>query len=123
MTKFDALEVVRFLDQTSIDLINISGGTYFPGAKASSDSTGGGPYFLDFSRLEKAVTKVHLISTGGFKTLNQAVDAVASGAVDMVGLGCAMALNPRLANDCFGYNIYKAFSIPIAATSCELKPF
>jgi hypothetical protein len=36
--------------------------------------------------------------TGGFKRREQVVDAVASGAVDMVGLARAMVLNPRLAD-------------------------
>ena len=97
LTEDDALEVVRLLDQTSIDLIDISGGTYFPGAKASSDGSGKGPYFLDFTRRAKGVTKVPLMATGGFKKREQAVDAVASGAVDIVGLARAMVLDPRLA--------------------------
>jgi 2,4-dienoyl-CoA reductase-like NADH-dependent reductase (Old Yellow Enzyme family) len=97
LTEVDALEAVRLLDQTSIDLIDVSGGTYFPGAKASSDGSGRGPYFLDFARRAKEVTKVPLMATGGFKKRAQAVDAVASGAIDMVGLARAMVLNPRLA--------------------------
>ncbi len=98
LTELDALEVVHLLDQTSIDLIDISGGTYFPGAKASSEgSSNRGPYFLDFARRAKGVTDVPLMATGGFKRREQAVDAVASGAVDMVGLARAMVLNPRLA--------------------------
>lgn len=96
LTESDALDVVRLLDQTSIDLIDISGGTYFPGAKASADGWRRGPYFLDFARLAKEVTKVPLMVTGGFKKREQAVDAVASGDVDIVGLGRAMVLNPRL---------------------------
>jgi len=97
LTEVDALDVVRLLDRTSIDLIDVSGGTYFPGAKASSDGSSRGPYFLDFARHAKGVTKVPVMLTGGFKRRDQAVDAVASGAVDMVGLARAMALNPRLA--------------------------
>ena len=97
LTQDDALEVVRLLDQTSIDLIDISGGTYFPGAKASSEGSSRGPYFLDFARLAKGVTNVPLMSTGGFKRREQAVDAVDSGAVDMVGIARGMVLDPRLA--------------------------
>ena len=98
LTEVDALEVVRLLDQTSIDLIDISGGTYFPGAKASSEGTSSGPYFIDFARRAKGVTTVPLILTGGFKKRDQAIEALASGAADMVGLGRAMALDPRLAD-------------------------
>lgn len=98
LVEADALEVVRLLDQTTIDLIDISGGTYFPGAKASSDGSARGPYFLDFARLAKGVTNVPLMLTGGFKRRDQAVEAIASGAADMVGLARVMALNPGVAN-------------------------
>lgn len=98
LTEIDAMEVVRLLDQTSIDLIDVSGGTYFPGAKASSDGTSNtGPYFLDFCRHAKELTNVPIAVTGGFKRREQAEEALASGAVDMVSLGRAMVLNPRLA--------------------------
>jgi len=99
LTGVDALEVVRLLDQSSVDLIDISGGTYFPGAKASSDGVSdSGPYFLDFARRAKRVTDVPLMLTGGFERREQAVDAVTSGAVDVVSLARAMVLNPRLAD-------------------------
>ena len=97
LTEDDALEVVRLLDQTSVDLIDISGGTYFPGAKASSDGPSDGePYFLKFAQRAKGVTDVPIMLTGGFKRRDQAVDAVVSGAVDMVSLARAMVLDPRL---------------------------
>ena len=97
LTEDDALEVVRLLDQTSVDLIDISGGTYFPGAKASSEGSSRGPYFVDFARRAKGLTKLPLMATGGFKKREQATDAVASGAVDMVGIARAMVLDPQLA--------------------------
>ena len=97
LTETDALEVVRLLDQASIDLIDISGGTYFPGAKASSDGSSREPYFIDFARSAKGVTNVPLMASGGFKRREQAVNAVASGAVDMVGIARAMVLDPQLA--------------------------
>lgn len=99
LTEVDALEAVRLIDQTAIDLIDISGGTYFPGAKASSEGASQGPYFLDFARQAKRITKVPLMVTGGFKAREQAVEAIASRAVDMVGLARAMVLNPQLAKD------------------------
>ena len=98
LTEEDALEVVRLVGRTSVDLIDISGGTYFPGARASSDGVSdSGPYFLNFARRAKGVTDVPLMLTGGFRRREQAVDALASGAVDMVSLARAMVLDPRLA--------------------------
>ncbi|MEH6477943.1 MAG: hypothetical protein V7727_19790 [Sneathiella sp.] len=92
----DALEVIAALNRTSIDLIDISGGTYFPGAKAASDGTGNGPYFLGFAKRARTVTTKPLMLTGGLKTRTQADNAVASGAVDIVGLARALVLEPSL---------------------------
>lgn len=99
LTQEDALDAIRILNQTSIDLIELSGGTYFPGAKSNSDSSGGGPYFVNFSQRAQDVTSVPLVVTGGFKTRTEALRSLASGAVDMVGVARAMILNPSLAND------------------------
>ena len=98
LTETDALEAVRLLDQTSIDLIDISGGTYFPGAKASSEGSSRGPYFLDFARLARDITDIPVMLTGGIKRREQAIDAIGSGAADMVGLARAMVLNPGIAD-------------------------
>ena len=99
LTQTDALEVVRMLNNTSIDLIDVSGGTYFPGAKSSSDSpSNSGPYFIDFAKQAKANTKIPIMATGGFEKRDQAIDALETGSVDMVSLARAMALNPDLAN-------------------------
>jgi len=96
--KDDALCVVAALDETGIDLIDISGGTYFPGARSASDSAGAGPYFMDFAEHARPLTRKPLMLTGGFKTLQQAADAVASGIVDMVGLARALVLDPDIPN-------------------------
>ena len=92
----DALKVVEALDRSSVDLIDISGGTYFPGAKSASDGAGRGPYFIEFAKRARKVTTKPLMLTGGFKTRTQAEDAVASGAVDVVGLARALVLEPTL---------------------------
>ena len=100
LTEEDAMKMIAIIDQTSIDLIDISGGTYFPGAPASSDSSAGsGPYFVEFAERAKQITSIPIMATGGFKTRQQAVDAIESGAVDMVSIGRAMVLNPSLAKD------------------------
>ena len=93
----DALVAVSLLGDEGVDLIDISGGTYFPGARASSDRRSSGPYFLEFVRRARTVTDTPLMVTGGFKTRAEAADAVATGATDIVGLARAMALDPDVA--------------------------
>ncbi len=92
----DALKVTAALDRSSIDLLDISGGTYFPGAASASDGAGRGPYFLDFARRARGLTRKPLMLTGGFKTRAQAEDALAGGAIDIVGLARALVLEPSL---------------------------
>ncbi|GLO62816.1 oxidoreductase [Vibrio sp. MACH09] len=97
LSQEEALEVIGILDKTSLDLIEISGGSYFPGATPSSDSASNGPYFVDFANKAKALTRIPLVVTGGFKTRDQAVENLSTGIVDFIGLGRALALNPDLA--------------------------
>lgn len=92
----EALEVISALDSTGLDLIDISGGTYFPGARSASDRTGGGPYFVDFARRARPLTRIPLMVTGGFKTMLQVTDAIEQHGVDMVGLARALVLDPTL---------------------------
>ncbi|MEY8095816.1 NADH:flavin oxidoreductase/NADH oxidase family protein [Falsihalocynthiibacter sp. S25ZX9] len=94
----DALQVVAALDKSSVDIIDISGGTYFPGAKSASDGAGRGPYFIAFAKRARTVTSKPLMLTGGFKTRAQAEEAVLSGAVDVIGLARALVLEPTLPN-------------------------
>lgn len=117
LTEDDALAVVRRLDQTSIDLIDISGGTYFPGAASSSDRvSSSGPYFIDFARRAKAATTIPIMVTGGFKTRRQATKAIATSCADAIGLARAMALTPTLANqwlsDAGGDPAFPTFNAP-----------
>ena len=94
----EALAVISALGNTRIDLIDISGGTYFPGAKSASDRASSGPYFLDFAKRARERTDKPLMVTGGFKTLNQAVKAISSGDADLIGLARALVLYPDLPN-------------------------
>ncbi|MFQ6548122.1 oxidoreductase [Aestuariibius sp. 2305UL40-4] len=91
----EALAVITALDGSGIDLIDISGGTYFPGARSASDRAGGGAYFLDFAEKARPLTRKPLMVTGGFKTQQQAADALDRG-VDVIGLARALVLDPAL---------------------------
>lgn len=96
LTENDALKVVAGLTGTGVDLLDISGGTYFPGALASSERTSSGPYFVDFARAARKLTEIPLMVTGGFKRREEAEAAVQSGALDVVGLARGFVLDPSL---------------------------
>ncbi len=121
LTETDALAHIRLLDKTSLDLIEISGGTYFPGAKSSSDSLSKGVYYKDFAKRAKAITGIPLMLTGGVKNLTDALSLLSGSSLsnssfsgndaDLVGLARAMVLNPNLANDWFE-NINQVLDFP-----------
>ncbi|MBN3561164.1 NADH:flavin oxidoreductase/NADH oxidase family protein [Aliamphritea spongicola] len=99
LTQQDALQTIKLLDETSLDLIELSGGTYFPGAKSSSDSAAKGPYYLEFAAQARQVTDIPLMVTGGFKSREEAADALSSSSTDLIGVARATILNPTLARD------------------------
>ena len=64
--------------------------------RGSSDDE---PYFLGFARRARRVTDVPLMLTGGFTRREQAVDAVAGGAVDIVRSGACHGPRPQARGD------------------------
>ncbi|WP_300061087.1 oxidoreductase [uncultured Roseobacter sp.] len=96
LTEPEALALVDELEASPIDMIEISGGTYFPGAASSSDGSGSGPYFAAFAKEARRRTQRPLMLTGGVKTLGQALDLLTSGDIDAIGLARALVLYPDL---------------------------
>ena len=95
----DSLKVVEALENTSIDLIDISGGTYFPGAKSASDKASKRPYFLDYAEQARKLTSKPIMITGGFKQLDQAITGLNAGNIDYIGLARAFIVAPSLPTD------------------------
>lgn len=99
----ESLDVIRALADAGIDQIEISGGTYEAPAMAGKrqpavkESTRRREaYFLEFAEKARAAVKTPLLLTGGFRSLAGMADAIASGAVDFVGLARSLAVEPDL---------------------------
>lgn len=97
----ESIEVVHALAAEGIDLLEISGGTYSsaamlgvdPSLKASTRQREA--YFLDYAhRVRAGLPSLPLMLTGGFRTAEAMNDAVASGAIDVVGLGRPLTVEP-----------------------------
>ncbi|MEL6586310.1 MAG: oxidoreductase [Pseudomonadota bacterium] len=98
LSEGEALQVAEALDDTTIDLLDISGGTYFPGAPSASDRTTQGAYFAGFAQSARRVFRKPIMLTGGVKTARQALDIITDGTADVVGLARALVLYPDLPN-------------------------
>lgn len=104
----DCLQVVRWLEEAGLDLLEISGGNYeepsMMGSKTSegtavADSTvKREAYFMEYAEQIRKVSKVPLMVTGGFRSKAAMEAALASGALDVVGLGRPMCVETDLPN-------------------------
>ena len=104
-TEEESLETVQALAQAGTDLIEVSGGTYeAPAMSGGIEDTRNAStlareaYFLDFAaKAREAAPGVTLMVTGGFRTVNGMNAALASGALDIVGLARLLAIEPDAA--------------------------
>ncbi|MEL6872009.1 MAG: oxidoreductase [Pseudomonadota bacterium] len=95
----DAAAVIAMaMTAASIDLVDISGGTYFPGANPASDARSTGPYFAGFAKRIRKQTPCPIMLTGGFKSYDLAVETLSATGVDVIGLARPLVLNPELAS-------------------------
>ncbi|WP_416897630.1 MAG: NADH:flavin oxidoreductase/NADH oxidase family protein [Minwuia sp.] len=104
----DSLQVVQWLEQAGIDHLEISGGNYEePSMMGSKTSEGRSvaestvkreAYFLDYAEKIRGVTKLPLMVTGGFRSRAGMEEALASGALDMIGLGRPMCVDTDAPN-------------------------
>jgi len=106
-TEEESLGVVSALAKRGIDLVEISGGTYespvmAKGTKAKATTAAREAYFLDYAAKVRASVKVPLAVTGGFRTRAGIEGALASGAIDVAGLGRALALDPDFSKKLLG---------------------
>ncbi|MDD2976991.1 NADH:flavin oxidoreductase/NADH oxidase family protein [Aquabacterium sp.] len=106
-TEDESLDTIRALAEAGIDLIEISGGTY-EAPTMTGVKTAGAPvkdstrqreaYFLAFAEKARQAVSVPLVVTGGFRSLEGMATALTSGAVDLVGLARAVAIEPDVVN-------------------------
>ncbi len=98
----ESMAVVEALDAEGIDLLEVSGGTYESAVMFSEttpvkeSSKKREAFFLDYAERVRALTRAPIMVTGGFRTAAGMNDALASGALDVVGLARPLAVEPDL---------------------------
>lgn len=114
--------VALWLELAGIDMIEVSGGNYEqprmidfdrkdPLAAAKRESTRQREaYFLDFVPKLRRGVKIPVMVTGGFRTVTAMKDAVTRDAVDVIGLGRPMVIDPDAARKILSGEIDRLYS-------------
>lgn len=105
----DCLKLVEMLNAESIDLLEVSGGTYeqpqLLGLQGKADSAMSvkrestakrEAYFLDYAKAIRQVAKMPLLMPGGFRSRETMEAALASGDIDVIGLARPLCTDPNL---------------------------
>jgi 2,4-dienoyl-CoA reductase-like NADH-dependent reductase (Old Yellow Enzyme family) len=103
----DSLQVARWLQEASVDLIEVSGGTYeqpklvgLAGIEEEApqniavSTLQREAYFVDFALAMQDAVDIPLMVTGGFRTRAAMEQALSSGAADLIGLARPLCYQP-----------------------------
>ena len=107
-TEEESLQVVQMLDREKIDLLEISGGTYekvvffmmnedHVDVKESTKLREA--YFIDFAKKVRAISKIPLLITGGFRSFNFCNEVLKNGELDLVGMARPFITNRNEISD------------------------
>lgn len=97
----DAQQVVKMLNDLSVDLVELSGGSYeapaMQGQARDGRTLAREAYFLEFAQEIGKVAHMPIMVTGGIRRKPVAEQVIDSG-IDMVGIATALAIDPNLPN-------------------------
>jgi len=95
----DARQVIQWLNDCQVDLVELSGGSYeapaMQGAARDGRTLAREAYFLEFAKEMLSTARMPLMVTGGIRSPHVAEQVIASG-VAMVGIATALAIDPQL---------------------------
>lgn len=95
----DARQVVLWLNELPVDLVELSGGSYeapaMQGDARDGRTLAREAYFLDFARDIAAIARMPVMVTGGIRRL-AVVEQVLANGVAMAGIATALAVDPTL---------------------------
>ena len=90
LTEEESLQVITYLDELGIDLLEISGGTYEQTAfllmNAKESTRKREAYFIDFAKKVRSISSIPLMVTGGFRSYEFCNEVLRSGEVDLIGM-------------------------------------
>ncbi|MCA9614244.1 MAG: NADH:flavin oxidoreductase/NADH oxidase family protein [Myxococcales bacterium] len=108
----ESLQVLHWLQGDGLDLVEISGGSYESRVMLDKPLSDREAFFLDYARKARAAVDIPLMVTGGFRSRAIMEQALAQGALDVVGLARPFTHNPDVARDLCTGRIVRAEDPP-----------
>lgn len=112
-TEEESMRVLRMLREDGIDLVEISGGSYESRVMLSQADSGRDAFFLDYAKKARAEVDIPLMVTGGFRKRAAMENALANGALDVIGMARPFTNNPRIALDLLEARTSRAADPPV----------
>lgn len=134
----ESIKVVQWLNGLGIDLLEVTGGSYekpqmigyervvgndaySPKQNASVAKTlKREAYFLEYAKVIREVARMPLMVTGGFRTRVAMEEALASGAIDVIGLARPFVVSPLIAKALLKGDVE---SVPNVEEKLARKPY
>lgn len=109
----ESMHVLAMLQQDGIDLVEISGGSYESRVMLDKADNSREAFFLDYAKKARAEVDIPLMVTGGFRSRSIMEDALAGGALDVVGMARPFTNNPQVARDLLESRTERAADPPV----------
>jgi 2,4-dienoyl-CoA reductase-like NADH-dependent reductase (Old Yellow Enzyme family) len=104
----ESMQVVRWLSDAGLDLLEISGGSYEQmsmvglgedaprtGRAVAASTAAREAYFLDYAQKVRPLVKMPLMITGGMRSARTMNEALTSGACEVIGIGRPICVAPE----------------------------
>ncbi|HEX7760024.1 MAG TPA: NADH:flavin oxidoreductase/NADH oxidase family protein [Caulobacteraceae bacterium] len=121
-TNAECLELVKWLNTSSLDLLELSGGSLEQpkivgfsikdeGEDAPRPSTvAREAYFVAFAGAVRAAAAMPVMVTGGFRTAAGMIEALEGGELDLIGIGRPFIVDPQVAAKLLSGEVDRAFA-------------
>lgn len=124
----ESMDVIRALSGEGIDLLEVSGGTYEHspwevGKEHRASTRAREAYFLDYAERARGLASMPLLLTGGLRSAAAMAEAIAGGAVDVVGLARPLAVEPDLPRRLLSGEAERALPVDLATGLKKLDDF
>jgi 2,4-dienoyl-CoA reductase-like NADH-dependent reductase (Old Yellow Enzyme family) len=112
-TEEESMRVLGMLQEDGIDLVEVSGGSYEARVMLDKVENKREAFFLEYAKKARFEVDIPMMVTGGFRARSIMEDALAEGALDVVGMARPFTNDPSVARDLLDGRTERAADPPV----------